>query len=182
MQYYLDWLYFHIDPVLIFFYRLTGMAFLDFFIGTFNLAMICVVIGELCISLAIRFNRRYLSALAEEVAEKECLSAAAYHSGKKIEYQSLNRDATDAWGKHFFTMAAYSAGLFWPLPFALGWMQTRFGNISFELVFPLNRFIADGVGYPFAFIPLYILARIVFKYLRPHLPYFRRVQKMLDAC
>jgi len=37
------------------------------------------------------------------------------------------------------------------------------------------------VGYPFIFIPMYILARIVFKYLRPRLPYFGRIQAMLDA-
>ncbi|MCG6894962.1 MAG: hypothetical protein LJE65_15260 [Desulfobacteraceae bacterium] len=181
MQYYLDWLYFQIDPFLIYFYRITGVPLVDYFIGTFNLAMICVVVGELSISLAIRLNKRYLDAMAEEITEKERLSFAAYQAGKKTEYQALNKDATDVWGKHFFTMAAYSAGLFWPLPFALGWMQTRFADVTFDLVFPLNRLFVDGVGYTFTFIPLYILGRIVFKYLRPRLPYFRGVQQMLDT-
>jgi hypothetical protein len=74
----------------------------------------------------------------------------------------------------------YSAGIFWPLPFALGWMQTRFQDVQFDLAFPLSFILGNTVGYTFVFIPLYILSRIVFKYLRPKLPYFRGIQKILD--
>lgn len=104
----------------------------------------------------------------------------AYAEDDRVSYKALNKAANDAWGRHFFTMAAYSGGILWPVPFALAWMQTRFQGVEFELVFPLNRLLADNVGYPFIFIPMYILARIVFKHLRPRLPYFRGVQAMLD--
>ena len=181
MQYYVDLLFYQVDPFLIFFYRITGVPLVDYFIGTFNLAFLCVVIGELSISLAMRFNKRYLDAMSKEIKEKEQLSIAAYNSGNKFEYQSLNKEATDAWGKHFFTMVAYSAGILWPIPFALGWMQTRFDGITFDMAFPLNLIFTDGVGYAFTFLPLYILGRILFKYMRPWLPYFKGVQKMLDA-
>lgn len=181
MQYYMDLLFYQVDPFLIFFYRITGVTLVDYFIGTFNLAFLCVVIGELSISLAMRFNKPYLDAMSKKIKEKEQLSIAAYNSGNKLEYQSLNKEATDAWGKHFFTMVAYSAGILWPIPFALGWMQTRFDGITFDMAFPLNLIFTDGVGYAFTFLPLYILGRILFKYMRPWLPYFKGVQKMLDA-
>lgn len=170
-----------IDAFLIFFYRITGYGLLDYFIGTTILAFFCVIVGELSISLAIRFNRRHLDDMSREMKHKEKLSIDAYESGDRDLYQALNKEATDAWGRHFFTMVAYSAGILWPIPFALGWMQTRFQGIEFPLLFPLSTLLGGSVGYTFSFIPLYILCRILFKYLRPWLPYFRGVQKLLDA-
>jgi hypothetical protein len=169
-----------IDPVLISFFRLTDSAMLGFLAGTFGLCMLCAVLGEFTISAAIRLNRSHLQALKHELSQKEDLSMQAYGAGDQVSYKALNKAANDAWGRYFFTMAAYSAGMLWPIPFALGWMQTRFQGVEFELAFPLNLVFGDFVGYPFVFFPMYILARIVFKYLRPWLPYFRGVQAMLD--
>ena len=168
------------DSILITFYRITGHSLLDYFIGTMTLAFLCVVIGELSISLAIKFNKRYLDAMAKEMKEKEMLSIEAYRSGDKAGYKSLNKEATDVWGKHFFTMVAYAAGILWPIPFALGWMQTRFHGVAFDLAFPLSLIFGQTVGYIFTFIPLYVLCRILFKYMRPWLPYFRGVQKLIS--
>jgi hypothetical protein len=169
-----------IDPFLIVPYRLTGDALAGFLIGTFCLCMICVVLGELTISAGIRLNRKHLQELKQEVSQKERLSFQAYAEEDRVSYKALNKAANDAWGRYFFTMAAYSGGILWPVPFALAWMQSRFQEVAFGLIFPLNRLLGDNVGYPFIFIPMYILARIVFKYLRPRLPYFRGVQAMLD--
>jgi hypothetical protein len=168
------------DSFLITFYRITGYSLIDYFIGTMTLSFLCIVIGELSISLAIRFNRRYLDAMSKEMGEKEMLSIAAHRAGDKAGYKALNKEATDAWGKHFFTMIAYSAGILWPIPFALGWMQTRFSGVQFDLAFPLSLIFGNSVGYIFTFIPIYILCRILFKYMRPYLPYFKGVQKQLD--
>lgn len=174
-------LYFHLDAVLVFFYRFTGIPILDYLIGTFCLSLLAVIVGELTVSLALRYNKPYIDGLGREMNEKEKLSIAAYESGDREKYKALNKAATDAWGKRFFTMVAYSAGILWPVPFVLGWMQTRFENVAFPLAFPLSLLFGDTVGYLFSFFPIYILARIVFKYLRPRLPYFKGVQKMLDA-
>ena len=171
----------HADNILITFYRITGYSLIDYFIGTMALGFICVVIGELSVSLAIRFNKRYLDAMSKEMNEKEMLSMAARQAGDTAGYRSLNKQATDVWGKHFFTMVAYSAGVLWPIPFALGWMQTRFSAVEFELAFPLSLAFGNTVGYIFTFIPIYILCRIIFKYMRPWLPYFRGVQNQLNA-
>lgn len=168
------------DRFLVAFYRITGFSLIDYFIGTAVLAFICIIIGELSVSLAIRFNKRYLDAMSKEMNEKEMLSMAAYRAGDKAGYKSLNKEATDVWGKHFFTMVAYSAGILWPIPFALGWMQTRFSEVQFDLAFPLSLIFGKSVGYIFTFIPIYILCRIIFKYMRPYLPYFKGVQQRLN--
>ena len=170
-----------LDGFLILFYRITGITIVDYLFGTFILAFICVIVGELTISLAIRINKRYIDGMAREMKEKEKLSIRAYEAGDKHSYKALNKEATDAWGKHFFTMIAYAAGILWPLPFALGWMDGRFGEVDFPLAYPLSLLLTKPVGYTFSFIPLYILARIVFKHMRPWLPYFKGVQKFLDA-
>jgi hypothetical protein len=169
------------DAVLIPLYRITGYSLPDYFIGTMLLALLCVVIGELSVSLAIRFNKRHLDSMTREMRQKEMLAMQAYREGDKPGYKSLNKEATDAWGRHFFTMVAYSAGILWPIPFALGWMQTRFSGVKFELAFPLSLIFGQTVGYVFTFIPIYILCRILFKYMRPHLPYFKGVQNLLNA-
>jgi hypothetical protein len=176
----LDLLLYHADGFLIFFYRLTADPFVNFIIGTLCLAFMCVLIGELTVSLALKFNKGYFDELASDMKRKEKLSISAYESGDMASYRALNKEATDAWGKRFFSMMGYSAGIFWPLPFALGWMQTRFQDVQFDLAFPLSLILGKTVGYTFIFIPLYILCRILFKYLRPKLPYFRGIQKILD--
>ena len=177
---FLDTLVLQADSFLIAFYRITGYSLLDYFIGTMFLGLLCVVVGEVSVSLAIRFNKRYLDSMSREMNEKERLAMAAYQAGNKDGYKALNKEATDVWGKHFFTMVAYSAGILWPIPFALGWMQTRFSGVEFDLAFPLSLIFGKSVGYIFTFIPIYILCRILFKYMRPHLPYFKGVQKLLD--
>jgi hypothetical protein len=170
-----------IDPILIGPYRLVGDPMLGFLFGTFCLCLLGVMLGEFTISAAIRFNRRHLQELKDELSHKEKLSVQAYAEGDQVSYKALNKAANDAWGKYFFIMAGYSAGILWPVPMALAWMQTRFQSVEFEMLFPLNFVFGDHVGYPFVFFPMYILARIVFKYLRPRLPYFKGVQAMLDG-
>jgi hypothetical protein len=179
MSSFLNTLSLQVDNFLIVFYRITGFSLADYFIGTMVLAFICVVIGELSVSLAIRFNKRYLDSMSREMKQKERLAMEAYGAGDKEGYKSLNKQATDVWGKHFFTMVAYSAGILWPIPFALAWMQTRFAGVEFDLAFPLSLLFGKSVGYIFTFIPIYILCRILFKYMRPYLPYFKGIQKFL---
>jgi len=181
MQEFVDNFAFLMDSYLILLYRITANSLLAYLIGTFLLTFLCVIVGEFSVSLAIRFNRRYLNQMTEEMIRKEKLSMAAYEAGDRETYKALNKEATDVWGKRFFTLVAYSAGILWPIPFALAWMQTRFHHVAFPLAWPLSIVFGDTVGYTFTFIPLYILCRILFKYMRPWLPYFRGVQKLLDS-
>ncbi len=169
-----------IDGLLIAPYRFADHALVGFFIGSFCLALWCVVIGELTLSVALRLNRRHIDDLKREIADRESLSWQARAAGDLDGYKAINKQANDAWGRHFFTMAAYSAGMLWPIPFALFWLDSRFHDVQFALFWPLSLLIERPVGYPFIFIPLYILARLVFGKVRRWLPYFKRVQKMLD--
>ena len=181
MENFLYNLYLSTDQFLIAFFRLTDTPILNFMIGTFNLGFLCVIVGELSVSLALKFNRRYVDGMTAEMVEKERLSMVAYQAGDKESYKALNKEATDAWGKHFFTMMAYSAGILWPLPLAMGWLGSRFADVDFAVAPPLSLLFEKGVGYMFTFIPMYILCRILFKYMRPYLPYFKGVHKMLKA-
>lgn len=168
-----------VDPVLISPFRLIDEPMMGFFTGTFCLCMLAVAVGDMTVAGAVRLNRRHLQDLKHEVSRMEALSIQAYAAGDRVSYKALNDESNDAWGRYFFTMAAYSAGMLWPVPFALGWMQTRFQSVEFELVWPFNLLVGDSVGYPFIFIPMYILARIVFKHLRLWLRCFRDVQARL---
>jgi hypothetical protein len=179
MQSFFESFYRAVDPLLIVFYRVTGVPIIDYFIGTFVLAFITVVIGEICVSMAIKINRSHIDNLKHEVTRKEQLAISAYAAGDQPGYKALNREATDVWGRQFFIMAAYSCGILWPIPFALGWMQTRFQDVEFLVGFPMSLIGVDTVGYLFSFFPLYVASRIIFKYMRPWLPYFRGIQKML---
>ena len=111
MQSFYNSFLYHADGFLISFYRLTGHPFLDYLVGTVCLALLCVLAGEVTVSLAIRFNQRYIDEMAQEMNQKEKMSMAAYQAGDKPGYKALNKQATDAWGKHFFTMVGYSAGI-----------------------------------------------------------------------
>ena len=84
--------FYHIDGFLIFFYRLTGDAFANYIIGPICLAFFCVIIGEISVSLALRFNRRYFDEMNEEMMTKEKLSMQAYKAGDAAGYKALNKE------------------------------------------------------------------------------------------
>ena len=108
------------------------------------------------------------------------LSIMALRSRDKKSYKACNDGANDAFGRYFFNIIAYSASSLWPAFFALAWMQIRFSQVEFPLPYPLES-IVPSIGYFPTFLLCYILARILFKKVRRYLPYFGRVQKMLDA-
>jgi hypothetical protein len=169
-------LYAYIDPLIIWLYRITGYTFVDFLIGTFVLAMIALVIGEFTISLAFLANRREIEKYSDEAVRFQNISVDAIEAGNKKIYKAANKVANEAFGKSFFQQIALSTGFLWPIPFALGWMQYRFADVDFRVIFT-----DFSVGYAFLFVPLYALAYLVFKRIKYRLPYFRRVKALLDA-
>ncbi len=169
----------NIDGVLIQFYRLTGLTFLDYLLGTFILALISVILGELTISLALRYNKVHVNAITDDMVKMNNLSIMALKSRDKKSYKACNDTANDAFGKYFFNMIAYSASSLWPAFFALAWMQTRFSQVEFPLPYPVE-IIMPAIGYFPTFLLCYILARILFKNIRRYLPYFSSVQRQLD--
>lgn len=168
--------YLWLDPGLIWFYRITGYAYVDFFFGTFILALAAVIIGEFTISLAFLANRRAIDKTTGEVVRYNNLSVDAVIAKNKNAYTASNKLANDAFGRSFFMQIALSTAFLWPIPFALGWMQYRFFDVEFRL--PGTEV---SVGYIAVFIPLYIAAYLLVRRVKYRVPYFRKIREMLDA-
>jgi len=155
---------------LIWFYRLNGHAGVDFVIGTLVLACLCLLIGEITVSLAFRFTRKRLDKTAEEAAKYQDLSMDALKAGDKEAYTAANKLANETFGHSFFQQAALSAAFLWPVFFALAWMQYRFLDLDFPLPFS-----SWSLGYIGIFILLYIPAVIIGKRVKHQLKVFSRL-------
>ncbi|HAG06843.1 MAG: hypothetical protein XD69_0579 [Clostridia bacterium 62_21] len=165
-----------LDNLLIIFFKITGEPVLDYFLGMFLLALLTVAIGEFTISLAFLINRKHLESQNARMVKMYNLSLAALKSGKQEEYKACNKEANDAFGRVFFNAIAFSAAYLWPVPFVLAWMQMRFAGI--EIPLPFTRLTAN---YFVIFLLCYVLARLLFGALRPRLPYFGKIHRMLEA-
>jgi hypothetical protein len=165
-----------LDPYLIWCYRITGQAWIDFFIGTFILALLAVIIGEFTISLAYLAARKRIDKVTDETIRYQNLSIDALTSGDKEAYRAANRLANDAFGHSFFMQIALSAAFLWPICFALAWMSYRFSELEFPV--PYLHF---SFGYIAVFLFLFVTAYFVFKPVKYRIPYFRRIKEMLKA-
>lgn len=154
-----------LDPFLIFPFRITEISLAGFYIGTFVLAINCVLLGKLTIEGIMCINRSYYGKLEKETVRMHNLSVKAILMKDKDSYSACNKEANEAFGKYFFSQIAMGASLLWPLPFALHWMNTRFQDVSFPLPFG-----SASLNYAAVFILLYILARIFVSRLSGHLP------------
>ena len=125
-----------LDPYLIWLYRITGYAWIDFFIGTFALALMAVIIGEFTISLAYLFARKRIERVTDETVRYQNLSMDALTAGDKEAYQAANQMANDAFGHSFFMQIALSAAFLWPIFFVLAWMSYRFREVEFPVPLP----------------------------------------------
>ncbi len=165
-----------VDPFIIWFYRLTGYALVDFLLGTFVLAWIALLIGELTISAVFLVCRQRIDATTHEARRYQDLSMEALSAGDKQAYQAANKMANDAFGKSFFMQIALSAARLWPVFLAVAWMGHRFAEVEFPLLF------SDySIGFVGVFIPLYAAACLIFKRIKYKLPYFRRIKTILDG-
>lgn len=171
-----------IDPYLIWPFRmglaLTGDSFAAFFIGAAGLGLMATIIGELSYFVFYWLNRKHYAELHQEMVQHNNLSIDAIRCGDKESYKACNHVANEAFGKNFFSQLALFAASIWPAAFALGWLSTRFAEVDFALPFAIPGF-GQSVGYPFVFVPLYVLTRILFAKARPYLPVFSRMKKLM---
>jgi hypothetical protein len=164
------------DYFLIHLYTVTGYPVADYFLGTFLLAFLTVLVGEFTISLVFRVNRSHLETLNARVEKMSRLSEQALELGTEKSYRAINKEGNEAFGQLFFNKFGLSAASLWPIFFALDWMQERFASISLPL-----PFWGWGINYVALFILCYIMARILFDRLKPKLPYFKGVHQTLLA-
>jgi hypothetical protein len=164
-----------LDPYLIWLYRITGHGLADFLMGTFVLAFIAMLIGEICISLAFLAVRRRLDQTAAAASRYQNLALEALAEGDKLAYKAANRLANDAFGKSFFMQIALSTAFLWPAFLALAWMSYRFSGLEFPL--PRSH---HSLGFIGVFILLFAAAYLLFRLVKYKLPYFRRIKQILD--
>jgi hypothetical protein len=163
-----------LDPVLIILYRLTGNPMADYFLGTFLLALLAVVVGEFTISIVFKVNKAHLDKLNARFEKMKHLSSEALALGDQEDYKACNKEGNDAFGQLFFNKFGLSAASLWPIFFALAWMQERFAEIGLPL-----PWIGWEINYFFFFLLCYILARIFFSRIKRNLPYFRGIHQTL---
>jgi len=157
----MDPVFLFLDPYLIWFYRLTGNTVLDFVLGTYVVALLAVIVGEGTSAVAALLVKRHTERQTAAARKYQDLSMEALKAGDRPAYEATNKLANEAFGKSFFTQLTLSATFFWPVFFALGWMQTRFQEVEFPL--PLVDLRFSYVG---AFVPLYIAAYLLFKVVK----------------
>ncbi len=161
------------DPCLIWFYRITGYAPADFVIGTFVLALLAVVLGQVTVWLVLLVGKRHMDRATVEAQKYQSLSMDALASGDRQSYEATNQLANEAFGKTFYSQIAFSGAFLWPICVALAWMQYRFQDLAFPL--PV---IGLSLGYIGVFILLYIPAYFLCKRVKRHWPHGKRIQPL----
>ncbi len=162
-------LYLFLDPYLIWFYRLTGQAVLNFFLGTFVLACLALLVGACTSYLAASLVKPHVGRMSDKAKKYHELSLEALKVGNRPAYEAANKLANEAFSKTFFMQMTLSATFFWPVFVALGWMQERFLGLEFPL--PV---IGLKLGYIGVFIIIYILAYVLFRQIKRRLPFGRQ--------
>jgi hypothetical protein len=168
--------YLYLDPYLIWFYRLSGSAGVNFLLGTLALAVLSLLVGEFTSFLASFIVRRRYEQVAGEAKRYQDLSIEALRAGDRPAYEAANKLANEDFGRSFFMQVALSATFVWPIFFALGWMQYRFLGVEFPL-----PFIGFSLGYIAVFLVLYIASYVVFKAAKRRLTYFRRIKELEEV-
>ena len=170
----ITWFLTKIDPVLIYPYRLFENPMLGWWVGTFILALWASLFGELTLAVAYRINRRHIAKKLDQTTYYHLQSLKAKQAGDEEAYKGINKLANEEFGKSFFLFMAMGMASLWPAFFAAAWLNKRFGDI----VFAMPKW-AGGVELNFIapFIILYIVARIIFSKLKPHIPLLNQVSK-----
>jgi hypothetical protein len=161
-----------LDALLIAPFRWPASPKLGLWLGSGFLAFYCLALGELVAAALFLLHHRYYSGMQDKMVHYHNLSVQALHAGDKEAYLAANKLAQEDFGKSFFAEATIGFASLWPLPFALGWMATRFEGIPVHIV-PILHLEA---GYVFVLLTSYIVMRVLFsRYLKKRLPLFRRV-------
>jgi hypothetical protein len=172
----IDSVLFIVDPYFIALFRLTGYAFFDFMFGTFALAGAAVLLGECCRAVAVTFTKSHVENLTDEMVTYQNLSVDAIGARDKNAFKAANKMANESFGRVFFIQVASSAALVWPIFLALAWLQFRFGEVDFPVLFTDYT-----TGFFPVFAALYAACYVLFKRIKYKVPYFRRIQMVADS-
>ncbi|MBN2140566.1 MAG: hypothetical protein JW718_06110 [Desulfovibrionaceae bacterium] len=164
-----------LDRLLILLYRLPDNPVAGFYLGTAALALGCVLLGAVSTGLVYLLNRSHYQAQEREMVRMHNISVRAIRAKDKESYKASNLLANEYFGKSFFARAALFAVSIWPLPFALGWLDARFGDLAIHGL-PVIGF---QLGHAAIFLILYLILRLGFSKIKPRLPLLDRIQRAL---
>lgn len=150
-----------IDPWIIAPYRWTGSALAGFYLGTALLSLQVIILGDLVARAIIRINRKRMADIHGDMEKHHALSEEALKLGDKESFKAVNRQALEAFGHSFSMGAVFFCVSVWPLPFALAWMQLRFGQATPVLPWSLPL-LGKTPGIVFYFLLLYIPIRVFY--------------------
>lgn len=163
-----------LDPYIIWAFRLLDDPWISFFMGIAFLNLVCVILGDISSLLVRRMNRKVYGKYHDQMVRHHNLSVEALKNSDKEAYKAVNKQAHEAFGKYFFSQAGAFTLSIWPLPFALAWMELRFGGLPLTLPFSVPG-VGDTVLYPFFFIPMYIAVRILYGRILRRVPFYQRI-------
>lgn len=166
-----DGLYRFIDPALIWPFRIPGDPYVVLGLGLVWICLVATVIGEVTMAGAYFLNRSHFQKMRRDMVEHQNLSMRALGFKDKASYKACNQIANDEFGKNFFAGIALFASSVWPAFFAMGWLDSRFGDVVFDMPW------GSQAGVAFFFVPTYILTRIGFGYAKPWLPLFSWIKR-----
>lgn len=167
-------IYEFLDPWMIWAFRLNGNAYMGFVIGLVWVCLAATVIGELCMAGVYFLNKKHFATINRDMVDHHNLSVRALGAKDKTAWKACNSIANDAFGKNFFARIALFASSLWVVPFAIGWLFYRFGEVDFTVPF------IGSVSPAFIFIPAYILARYGFSLAKPWIPLFRTIRRKVQ--
>ena len=162
-----------LDFWLIWAFRTSDNPYVGFAIGLFWICLVTTIIGELCIAGVYFMNKKRFAELNYNMVSNHNLSIKALGLKDKVSWKACNSIANEAFGKNFFSHIALFASSLWIVPFVIGWMSYRFGEVDFIVPF------LGEVGPPFIFIPAYILFRYLFSKAKPWIPIFKVIQRKI---
>lgn len=165
--------YHAIDSWMIWAFRTSDNPYIGFAIGILWVCFVTTLIGELCIAAVYFMNKKHFAKLNNDMVANHNLSLKALCVKDKTAWKACNSIANEAFGKNFFSHIALFASSLWVVPFGLGWLSYRFGEVEFLVP------IIGEVGPPFLFIPAYILFRYLFSKAKPWIPFFRFIQRKI---
>ncbi|MCJ2163494.1 MULTISPECIES: hypothetical protein [unclassified Pseudodesulfovibrio] len=164
-------IYEFLDPWLIWAFRTSGNPYVGFAIGVFWICLLATIIGELGMAGVYFLNKKHFATINRDMIDHHNFSVKALGAKDKTAWKACNSLANDAFGKNFFARIALFASSLWVVPFGIGWLFYRFGEVDFTV--PLLGEVSPA----FIFIPAYILTRYLFSLSKPWLPFFRTIQQ-----
>ena len=157
-----------LDAWLIAPFRWPASPLVGFFWGSVFLAVQSVAVGHLCLLGMMAVQRPVRSKYDAEAAKRSDLAVQALQVQDKTAYLAQNRLAKDAFGRSMALAVGRMTATLWPAVAGLAWMDLRFRGVPLELPFTLPG-VGNTVYYPFFFIPLYIVLRLIWARIWPNL-------------